>query len=222
MRFKLFCLFLFISTFFSQCNQVVSTDEEDWKKTSTSEEWRDYSLFVQNYPESDKLEEAIHKSILLFKINNGFCGRYNLNFSSYSKDSLLCDGHITSYSSIRETTTKYLVQGISEDYFHQIKTKLPNTNKEVLISKGMFDIELPENGINLHFKKVLIEITKGINDYEKHLAKKWFNKSIDYLSSKERNFINKSVYNRLIFWKHKPFKPTTPQPIKKDSLTYEF
>ncbi|CAM1351088.1 conserved hypothetical protein [Tenacibaculum crassostreae] len=212
-------LFILTFIFFIKCNKKESDELTDWRKISNSNQWTDYNYFVQNYPESKKIETAIHNSISLFKINNGFCGRFNLKFSSYSKDSLLCDGYIIPYDSIKIKTTNYLINSVYVGYFNKIK--IPNTKKEALISKGLFDIELPKNGINQNFKKALIEITKGIYDYKKYLAKKWFKKSFDNLTSLETNFINDNVYNRLIFFEYTPYNPTPLEPTEKDTIINE-
>ncbi|MGB1042127.1 MAG: hypothetical protein ACPGU6_01930 [Tenacibaculum sp.] len=216
MRLKTLLLCLLTLFILFRCDKHKTSEKEDWIKTSTSDKWWKYSLFVQKHPKSKNINKAIYKSIELSNISG--CFRFNLDFNSYSKEILLYNhGSIISYDSIRAITTNYLLNGISKVNKHQLKIKIPNTDRYGLISKGMFDITLPKDSTTYpYFKNTLIEISKGISDYRKILAKKWFKKSLNNLNSDEEAFLNKNIHNRLIFYRYTPYKNTIPQISERE------
>ncbi|KAB1153901.1 hypothetical protein F7018_15555 [Tenacibaculum aiptasiae] len=214
-RFKYLVLFGFFLIL--QCDKKEITEQKDWNKISNSKKWSNYILFIQDYPQSKKAEEAINKSISLF--DAGGCYRFNLSFDSYSKNHLFSQDSIINYDSIKNIALNYLVNGISKENKNLLEIKIPNTNQHYLISKGMFELKLPKSISNPYFQKTIIELTKAIKEYKEYLAKEWFNKPYKHLTKKEKKLLNENDFPRLIFWKHSKLPPI--QPAKKDSTSYE-
>ena len=197
MRFIYLLLFLVFITLTS-CK---SKTDPNWKTVKTSNDWRAYALFAQHNPESIYLEEAIKTSIKLFDITSG-CFRFNKTIATYKNDTILYDEELTSLDSLSSLSYKYLHKGLSKERPHQRNISILNDSKRVKISKGYFEITIPNLFERSNTQKVLQELNKGLVNYKYFLAKDWFNKSFENLSVKEKESIEEAIGLRVLFFKN--------------------
>ncbi|MGP1991432.1 hypothetical protein D9V96_006070 [Zobellia laminariae] len=184
-----------------QCKNV---EEIDWLETKKSRNYIDYATYIQKHPNTGNFSKALSEYFFLRDsiADFGGCYRFNASIRVTKNAKVLFDDELKSLDSLRFYTFQYLKNG-KLNISSSLKTdiQIPESNLKDSISTGRFDIVIYEKPFPIkNLKIVLTEISKGIEDYNEFLAKKWFKKPYSELDNGKKKAIEKLNNKRLLFF----------------------
>ena len=229
MKLTIFKILVF-SIIFSSCKKgtpSLGSDVLDWKATSKSTDFWDYSAFIQKYPESTLFDTALSS---YFHVRDAAweedgmpivdCFRNCADIRIMNDDNLLFENEKCKIESLRKLAFEFILNEEKDINKPETKSyKIPGTNQDGEMNIGIFWIHIMnEKQQNHNVQRVVSELVKGINDYKNHVEKQWYGTNPSETSKAVIDSLNA---NRLFFWGFdgEPFPTPPPMPENIDEIT---
>ncbi len=227
---KILLIFITISMVYS-CNYNNNHFEDktelaikEWEQIKKSRELWDLRIYIEKYPEIDKIDSAI--DLFFIRINeirtNGnipppppwHCGRNCRQVILNQLGNIYFENTHITIDSLSNCIFNFISDSSYRDnYAEYIEYKDPDGNYRP-ITKAKIELVFIKDSVK-NLQPTIIQIRKAYENLKNTLCLSWYNKSFDTITEEKRNFLNSNFERRIILtdvsdlpikWRNKAFK----------------
>ena len=207
----------------SSHDQTVVQEPDPWEVVKPSQDYIDFQVFINRYPESVHFEEALKR---LFELREKewaenppppHCFPFPsagvfVNFSG----NILFEKHPSITDSIRKQAFAEMFKKEYDQRTIHLPVPGAEEKKKVSYSRCYFEFRFDEDTYD-YLQPVVIEVSKGIREYQNHLAREWNGRELPELNDQELETIVSLFDHCMTFPMAIPPPPPPPPDFLKNN-----